>query len=69
MTGRWRRDNDFFEDYHRVSRTREGFLAWLREWVLEVPDHAAYRAKLGQRLDDLRITGRALAAPADYAAA
>lgn len=69
MTGRWRRDNEFFEDYHRVSRSREGFLAWLDEWVLGVADHAAYRAKLGRRLDDLRIAGSAPAAPADYAAA
>ncbi len=69
MTGRWRRDNGFFEDYHRLSRSREGFLDWLGEWVLEVPDHAAYRAKLGARLDDLRIVGSAPAAPADYAAA
>ncbi len=69
MTGRWRRDNEFFEDYHRVSRTRDGFLAWLDEWVLGVADHAAYRAKLGARLDDLRIVGSAPAAPADYAAA
>ncbi len=69
MTGRWRRDNDFFENYHRVSRTRDGFLGWLREWVLEVPDHAAYRKKLGRRLDALRITGLAPAAMTSYAVA
>jgi glutaconate CoA-transferase subunit A len=69
MTGRWRRDNDFFADYHRVSRTREGFLAWLRDWVLDVPDHAAYRTKLGKRLDDLRIKDTAPAAMTSYAAA
>lgn len=68
MTGRWRRDNEFFENYHRVSRTREGFLAWLREWVIEIPDHAAYRTKLGKRLDDLRIKESAPAATASYAA-
>ncbi len=69
MTGRWQRDNAFFAGYHRESRTREGFLRWLREWVLEVPDHAAYRTKLGTRLDDLRIKDTAPAAPASYAAA
>ncbi len=69
MTGRWRRDNAFFEEYHRVSRSRDGFLAWLDEWVLGVADHAAYRAKLGARLDDLRIAGSAPAAATDYAAA
>ena len=66
MTGRWRRDNAFFEAYHRESRTREGFLAWLDEWVLGVPDHAAYRAKLGVQFDDLRIAESAPAAATHY---
>ncbi|MGE5539455.1 MAG: CoA transferase subunit A [Gemmatimonas sp.] len=68
MTGRWKRDNDFFAEYLTHSKTRDGYLAWLREWVLDVPDHAAYRAKLGARLDALRIKGTALAASANYAA-
>ncbi len=68
MTGRWRRDNAFFTDYHRRSRDREGFLAWLDEWVLGVADHDAYRAKLGDRLEELRIKGWAPSAPANYAA-
>lgn len=68
MTGCWRRDNDFFHDYHRRSRRRDGFLAWLDEWVLGVPDHAAYRDKLGRRLDDLRIKRDAPSAAANYAA-
>jgi glutaconate CoA-transferase subunit A len=68
MTGVWRRDHRFFQDYHARSREPAGFHAWLREWVLDLPDAAAYRARLGERLDSLRITGRALAAPVNYAA-
>ena len=68
MVGHWRRDTDFSDAYHRRSREREGFLAWLDEWVLSLPDHAAYRAKLGRRLEELRSTGEALAAPVNYAA-
>jgi glutaconate CoA-transferase subunit A len=68
MTGRWKRDNDFFAEYLAHSKTRDGYLAWLKEWVLDLPDHAAYRAKLGARLESLRIKGEALAAPANYAA-
>ena len=45
------------------------FYPWLEEWVLELPDHAAYRKKLGPRLEDLRINGTALAADTNYAAA
>lgn len=67
MTGCWKRDNGFFNDYHQRSREREGYLAWLDEWVLPLPDHAALRAKLGSRLDGLRIKGAALAAPANFA--
>lgn len=67
MIGRWRRDNDFFADYHRRSRNRDGFLDWLEEWVLGVDDHAAYRSKLGDRLETLRIKGLDLSEPANYA--
>lgn len=67
LTGYWKRDNEFFAEYHKRSREREGFLAWLDEWVLSLPDHAAYRAKLSERLDGLRIKGNAPAAPANYA--
>lgn len=68
MTGRLKRDNAFFADTLARSKTRDGYLAWLKEWVLDMPDHAAYRAKLGARLDELRIKGEALSAPANYAA-
>lgn len=67
MTGRWKRDNAFFADYLARSKSRDGYLAWLKEWVLDIPDHAAYRAKLGATLDALRIKGEALAAPVNYA--
>jgi glutaconate CoA-transferase subunit A len=69
LTGYWQRDNDFFHDYHARSRDAEGFRAWLAEWITELPDHAAYRAKLGTRLSRLRIKGDAPSAPANYAAA
>ena len=68
QTGCWKRDNDFFNDYHKRSRTEEGFRDWLDEWILGPADHAAYRAKLAANLDTLKITGQALSAPANYAA-
>ena len=68
QTGCWKRGNDFFNDYHKQSRTEEGFKQWLDEWVYGVADHAAYRAKLEVDLNDLKITGSALSAPANYAA-
>ncbi|MCZ6764992.1 MAG: CoA transferase subunit A [Alphaproteobacteria bacterium] len=68
MTGIWRRDNAFFNAYHARSREPEGFQEWLDEWVLGLPDHAAYCEKLGATLAALRIKGEALSAPANYAA-
>lgn len=67
MTGVWRRDTDFFNDYHKRSRDRDGFLAWLKEWVLDI-DHDGYVAKLGPRLEALRIKGTRLAASVNFAA-
>ena len=51
-----------------ASREPDGFQAWLDEWVTGIADHDAYCAKLGAGLEDLRITGEALAAPVNYAA-
>jgi hypothetical protein len=45
----------------------EGFQAWLKEWVFEVSDHTTYHAKLGERLDALKIKGWVPSAPANYA--
>ena len=67
LIGRWRRDNAFFLDYHKEAREPEDFARWCDEWVREVPDHAAYRAKLGGQLEALRIIGDAPSAPANYA--
>jgi glutaconate CoA-transferase, subunit A len=53
LQDRYARDHAFFHEYHAATRTREGFEAWLREWVLDVPDHDAYLAKLGPRWEAL----------------
>jgi len=54
LQDRYDRDHEFFHDYHRATRTVEGFEAWLREWVTDLPDHDAYLAKLGDRWNALR---------------
>ena len=68
MTGRWQRDNDFFDAYRLASRDRDGFLKWLVEWVLNLAGHDAYLEKLGDRIDALKIKGQSPSAPANYAA-
>ena len=54
LQGRYGRDHVFFAEYHAATRTRDGFDAWLREWVLDVPDRSEYLAKLGARWTALR---------------
>lgn len=67
VQGYYGRDHACFADYHARSRERDGFLGWLDEWVLDVSDLAAYRAKLGDRLGRLRPEQPRLAAAVDYA--
>ena len=53
-----RRDDDFYFDYHRESRSREGFEQWLKKWVLDVKDHQEFLTRLGeQRLRKLKPKG------------
>ena len=42
VQGYFNRDHAFFRDYAAASRTREGFDAWLKRWVLDVPDRPSY---------------------------
>ncbi|MEK7385129.1 MAG: CoA-transferase [candidate division NC10 bacterium] len=51
-------DLDFIVELRKAFRNRETAEAWIREWMLEVPDQAAYVAKLGgKRL--MEVKGRA----------
>ena len=66
VQGYYGRDHAQFGEYHRASRERAGFLGWLQEWVLDVPDRAAYVRKLGPHFAALRPTEQRLAAAVDY---
>jgi glutaconate CoA-transferase subunit A len=67
VQGYYGRDHAYFGEYHRATRERDGFLSWLQEWVLSVPDRGAYLEKLGPRFGALRPKERRLAAAVDYA--
>ena len=51
-------DLEFILDLRRAFRQSESAQAWIREWMLEVPDQAAYVAKLGYARI-MEIKGRA----------
>jgi glutaconate CoA-transferase subunit A len=65
VQGYFKRDHSFFHDYAAESRTADGFGAWLKRWVLDLPDRAAYMKRLD--LESLRVKGSALSAPANFA--
>jgi glutaconate CoA-transferase subunit A len=61
------RDDRFYEEYHAETRTRDGFLAWLRRMVETVEDHAGYLDRLGRaRLEALAPRTPRPAAAVDY---
>jgi glutaconate CoA-transferase subunit A len=50
-----RRDDNFYFEYHKASRSREGFEQWLQKWVLQAKDHREFLGLLGKkRLEDLK---------------
>jgi glutaconate CoA-transferase, subunit A len=65
VQGYWVRDTPAFADYHRRTRTAEGFGDWLQEKVLGVPDRAHYLRQFD--VPALRVRRRLLSAPVDYA--
>ena len=64
VQGYFKRDHAFYRDYAERSRSREGFEAWLHEWVLDVPDRATYLKRID--VESLRIKEHRPSAPADF---
>jgi glutaconate CoA-transferase subunit A len=59
-----RRDDDFYFDYHRQSRSLEGFREWLQRWVFEAGDHQGYLDLLGRERREKLKPGEELFSPA-----
>jgi glutaconate CoA-transferase subunit A len=57
-----RRDDDFYFEYHKETRAREGFERWLDKYVLGVKDHAAFLRLIGkERIEKLKPQNSLLA--------
>ncbi len=65
VQGYWKRDHALDNAYAAESRTREGYEAWLKRWVLDVPDRQAYMAMVD--VDSIRITGNRPSEPVNFA--
>jgi glutaconate CoA-transferase subunit A len=64
VQGHFKRDHGFYRQYADRSRTEEGFRGWVREWVLEIPDRAAYLERVD--VDSLRIQRHRPSVPVDF---
>jgi glutaconate CoA-transferase subunit A len=66
VQGYYGRDHAAFDEYHQATRERDGYLRWLQDWVMDVPDRAAYLRKLGARFSELRPRHPRFAAAVNY---
>ncbi|MGB0388561.1 MAG: CoA transferase subunit A [Ardenticatenaceae bacterium] len=66
VQGAYRRDHAFYNEYAATTRSQEGFLNWLDEWVHDLDDRAPYLEKLAERWAALQATQNMLAAPVNY---
>lgn len=62
--GFFKRDHAFNRRYAEESRSVDGYQAWLKRWVLDVPDRATYLSLID--LDSLRISRHRMSEPVDY---
>ncbi|MFB4165860.1 CoA transferase subunit A [Alteribacillus sp. JSM 102045] len=68
IQGYYQRDHEFFHAYHKETKTREGFLAWMDKYVTSVASHEEYKKIVGaRRLEALKVKKESLAAPVNYA--
>ena len=66
VQGAYDRDNRFYLDWDPISRDEDLLQAWLREWVYDLDDRAAYLEKLGEeRIASLK-PGPAPSGSVDY---
>ena len=62
-----RRDDDFYFEYHKETRSRDGFEQWLKKWVLGVTNHRAFLDLLGkERVERLKPRGSLFAPPVSF---
>ena len=67
VQGAYDRDNRFYLDWDAITRDEASLQAWLREWVYDLPDRAAYLERLGPaRVASLRPTASARSGVVDY---
>jgi glutaconate CoA-transferase subunit A len=67
VQGYYNRDNYYYQEYHRATKTRPEFESWLSQWVTGTKDRMDYLQRLGaDRVQGLAVRKRAPAARTDF---
>ena len=67
VQGYYKRDDDFFQQYHAETKTHDDFKLWAQRWISGVADCQAYAKLLGaERLRELGVKNHAYAAVTDF---
>ena len=67
VQGYYRRDHEAYADYHRLTKSEEGFAAWREQWVDGVGRLEDYLKRVGhERIHGLMPEEHQLADPVDY---
>jgi glutaconate CoA-transferase subunit A len=69
VQGYYRRDHDFYHDYHAQTKTVESYAAWRTQWIDRLEGRGSYLEQLGRsRWTALTVRQKRLAAPVNYSA-
>ena len=67
VQGYYRRDHEAYADYHRATKSAEGYAGWRAAWVDGVPNLEAYVQRVGnERIHGLIPLEHRFADPVDY---
>ena len=65
--GYTRRDDSFYFEYHKETRSRDAFEKWLQTWIFSIADHREFLERLGEdRLKRLVPQESLVTAPVDF---
>jgi glutaconate CoA-transferase subunit A len=67
VQGYYNRDNSYYQEYHKQTKTRPEFEDWLSHWVMGAKDRMEYLQRLGaERVQGLAVKKRAFAGRTDF---
>jgi len=64
--GFYDRDNQFYVDWHRISKDKTLMENYISEWILEVSNRKEYQEKLGKKYIEKLKAKEQLSAPVNY---